>query len=63
MVEMAWRTKMLIGKVSSERKDASWKDNRDQKKLLKGDLSRVNNLESNTKWLAKDHRDHKEKME
>jgi hypothetical protein len=63
MVEMAWRTKMLIGKVSSERKDASRKDNKDHKKLLKEILSRLSNLEASTKWLAEDQRDQKEKME
>jgi hypothetical protein len=49
MVEMAWRTKMLIGKVRSKRKDASLKDNKDHKKMLKEILSRLSNLEASTK--------------
>jgi hypothetical protein len=49
MVEMAWRTKMLIGKVSLERKDASLKDNKDHKKMLKEITSRLSNLEASTK--------------
>jgi hypothetical protein len=59
-VEMAWRTKMLIGKVSSERKFSSLKDNKDHKKRLKEVLSRLRNLEASTKWLIEDQ---KEKME
>jgi hypothetical protein len=61
--EEAWRTKMLIGKMSSERTEASQKDNRDHKKLLTEILSRISNLEASTKWLAEDQRDQKEKME
>jgi hypothetical protein len=53
-VEMAWRTKMLIGKVSSKRKDASLKDNKDHKKMLKEIQSRLNNLEASTKRLVED---------
>jgi len=62
-VEMASRTKMLIGKVSTERKDASLKDNKDHKKLLKEILSFLNNLEASTKRLAEDQKDQKENME
>ena len=54
---------MLIGKVGAERKEANRKDNKDHKKLLKEILSCLNNLEASTKWLAKDQRDQKEKME
>jgi len=49
MVEMAWWTKMLIGKVSTENKDVSHKGNKAQKKLLKEILSRLSNLNASTK--------------
>jgi hypothetical protein len=30
MVEMAWRTNMLIGKVTTKKKDSNWKGNKAQ---------------------------------
>jgi hypothetical protein len=54
---------MLIGKVSLERKDASLKDNKDHKKMLKEILSHLSNLEASTKWLVEDQKDQKKKME
>jgi hypothetical protein len=54
---------MLIGKVSSERKKVSWKDNRDHKHLLTEILSRLSNLEASAKQLAEDQRNQTEKME
>ena len=54
---------MLIGKVSSERKAASRKDNRDHKKLLTEILSHLSNLEASVKRLAENQRSQKEKKE
>jgi hypothetical protein len=53
---------MLIGKVSFEQKEVSWKDSRDHKHLLTEILSRLNNLEANAKRLVEDQRNQKEKM-
>ena len=55
-VEMVWRTKMLMGKVSTEKKAASRKGNKAQKKLLKEILSRLNNLDASTKRIAEDQK-------
>jgi hypothetical protein len=62
-VEMAWRTKMLIGKVSTEKKAASRKGNKAQKKLLKEILSRLSTLDASTKRIAEDQKNQKEKLE
>jgi hypothetical protein len=48
-VEMAWRIKMLIGKVSTKKKDASQKGNKAQNKFLKEILSRLSTLDASTK--------------
>jgi hypothetical protein len=48
-INMAWRTNMLIGKVSVKKKVVIQKGNKDQKKLLKEILSRLNNLDASTK--------------
>ena len=53
-VEMAWRKKMLIRKVRTEKKDASRKGNKDHTKFLKEILSRLNNLDTSTKRIAED---------
>jgi hypothetical protein len=48
-IEMAWQTKMLIGKVSTENKAASRKGNKAHKQVLKEILSRLNTLDASTK--------------
>jgi hypothetical protein len=62
MMEMAWKTKMLIGKVSSEREDARWENNKEHMKLLNEILRHLNNLETITKLLTKVKKDQKAKM-
>jgi hypothetical protein len=62
-VEMAWKTKMMIGKVSSEREDARLENNKEHKKLLNEILSRLSSLETITKLLTEVEKDQKAKME
>jgi hypothetical protein len=62
-VEMAWKTKMLIGKVSSEREDARRENNKEHTKLLNEILSRLSSLETITKLLTEVEKDQKAKME
>jgi hypothetical protein len=62
-VEEAWRTKMLIGKLSADRKETSREAIRDHKKVLTEIMSRLNNLEASAKRIAEDQRSQKEKME
>jgi hypothetical protein len=44
MVEMAWQTNMLIGKVSSEREDTRWENCKEHTKLLNEVLRCLNSL-------------------
>jgi len=46
MVEMAWLTKMMIGKVSSEMEEVRHEDNRENNKMLEEILCRLTNLET-----------------
>jgi hypothetical protein len=62
-VEMAWLTKMMIGKVSSEMEESRWKDNSDHNKMLDEILSRLSSLETITKLLVEVEKDHKSNME
>jgi hypothetical protein len=52
MVEMAWQTKMLIGKVSSEREDARRENNKEHTKLLNEILRCLSSLETITRLLT-----------
>jgi hypothetical protein len=63
MVEEAWQTKMLIGKMNFDRKETSREAIRDHKKMLTEILRRLGNLEANAKRLVEDQRSQKEKME
>ena len=49
MVEEAWRTKMLIGKMCADQKETNKTETKDQKKVLTGILNHLNNLEASTK--------------
>jgi hypothetical protein len=62
-VEMAWLTKMMIDKVSSEMEEARWEDNTDHKKMLDEILSHLSSLETITKLLVEVEKDQKSKME
>jgi len=62
-VEMAWLTKMMIGKVSLEMEDARREDNKELKKMLEEILSRLSSLETITKLLVEVEKDQKSKME
>jgi hypothetical protein len=63
MMEEAWRTKMLICKMSVDRKETSREAIRDHRKVLTEILSHLSNLEASAKRLTKDQRSQKEKME
>jgi hypothetical protein len=56
-MEMAWLTKMMIGKVSSEIEEARQEDNTDHKKMLDKILSHLSNLETITKLLVEVEKD------
>jgi hypothetical protein len=62
-VEDALRTKILIGKMNTERKETSKEAIRDHKKVLIEILSHLSNLEASAKRLVEDQRSQKEKME
>jgi hypothetical protein len=62
-VEMAWLTKMMIGKVISEREEARQEDNKENKKMLDEILRRINSLETITKLLVEVEKDQKCKLE
>jgi hypothetical protein len=62
-MEMAWITKMMIGKVISETKDARREDNKELKKMLEESLSHINSLETITKLLVEAEKDQKSKLE
>jgi hypothetical protein len=62
-MEMAWLTKMMIGKVSSKMEEAGWEDNSDHKKMLDKILSCLSSLETITKLLVEVKKDQKSKME
>jgi hypothetical protein len=63
MVEMAWLTKMLIGKVNSEKEEARQEDNRENKTMLDEILRRLNSLETIIKLLVEVEKDQKCKLE
>jgi hypothetical protein len=63
MMEMAWQTKMLIGKVSSEREDARWEKNKEHTKLLNEIFRHLSSLETITKLLTEVEMDQKAKLE
>jgi hypothetical protein len=63
MVEMAWLTKMMIGKVSSEMEDARHEDNRENKTMLDEILHRFSSWETITKLLVEVEMDQKCKLE
>jgi hypothetical protein len=62
-VEMAWLTKMMIGKVISEREEARQEDNKENKTMLDEILRRINSLETITKLLVEVEKDQKCKLE
>jgi hypothetical protein len=62
-MEMAWLTKMMIDKVSSEMEEARQEDNKEHKKMLDEILSRLSSLETITKLLVEVEKDQKSKME
>jgi hypothetical protein len=62
-MEMVWKTKMMIGKVSLEREDARLEDNKEHTKLLNEILSHLSGLETITKLLNEVEKDQKAKME
>jgi hypothetical protein len=62
-MEMAWLTKMMIDKVSSEMEEARREDNTDHKKMLDEIPSRLSSLETITKLLVEVEKDQKSKME
>jgi hypothetical protein len=63
MVEMAWLTKMMIGKVSSEMEEARQEDNRENKTMLDEILHHLSSLETITKLLVEVEKDQKCKLE
>jgi hypothetical protein len=62
-VEMEWQTKMLIGKVSSEREDARQENNKEHTKLLNEILRHLRSLETITKLLTEVETHQKGKLE
>jgi hypothetical protein len=52
MVEMAWKTKILIGKVSSEREDTRRENNKEHMKFLNEILRCLSNIETITNMLT-----------
>jgi hypothetical protein len=63
MVEMAWLTKMLIGKVNSEKEEARQEDNQENKTMLDEILRHLNSLETIIKLLVEVEKDQKCKLE
>jgi hypothetical protein len=62
-MEMAWLTKMMIDKVSSEMEDARQEGHKENKKMLDEILSRLSSLETITKLLVEVEKDQKSQME
>jgi hypothetical protein len=62
-VEMAWLTKMLIGKVKLEREEVRKEDNRETKTMLDEIQRRLNGLETIIKLLVEVEKDQKCKLE
>jgi hypothetical protein len=62
-IEMAWLTKMLIGKVHSEKAEARQEDNRENKPMLDEILCHLNSLETIIKLLVEVEKDQKCKLE
>jgi len=60
---MVWLTKMMIGKVISEREEARQEDNKENKIMLDEILHRISSLETITKLLVEVEKDHKWNME
>jgi hypothetical protein len=63
MVEMTWFTKMLIGKVKSDREEACQEDHREIKTMLDEIHRRINGLETIVKLLVEVEKDQKSKQE
>jgi hypothetical protein len=63
MVEMAWITKMMIGKVISESEEARKVENKENKIMLDEILRHLSSLETITKLLVEVEKDQKSKME
>jgi hypothetical protein len=63
MVETAWFTKMLIGKVKSEREEARQEDHREIKTMLDEIQRRLSSLETIIKLLVEVEKDQKSKQE
>jgi hypothetical protein len=62
-VEMAWLTKMMIGKVNSEMEEAMQEDNRENKTMLDEILRCISSMETITKLLVEVEKDQKCKLE
>ena len=62
MVEMAWLTKMMIGKVNPEMEETRQEDNRENKTMLDEILCCLNSLETITKLLVEVEKDQKCKL-
>jgi uncharacterized protein YcbK (DUF882 family) len=56
-MEMAWITKMMIGKVISESEEARQEDNKENKTMLDEILRHINSLETITKLLVEVEKD------
>jgi hypothetical protein len=54
MVEEAWRTKMLIGKMCAAQSETNRTESKEQKKESKGILNRLSNLEAGVKRLVEE---------
>jgi hypothetical protein len=63
MVEEAWRTKMLIGKMCADRGETNRMETKEQKKERTGILNRLSNLEAGVKRLVEDQKRQQEKLE
>jgi hypothetical protein len=63
MVEMAWITKMMIGKVISKSEEVRQEENKENKMMLDEIMRHLSRLETITKLLIEVEKDHKIKME
>jgi hypothetical protein len=62
-IEMTWFTKMLIGKVKSDREEARQEDHREVKTMLDEIQRRISGLETIIKLLVEVEKDQKSKQE
>jgi hypothetical protein len=62
-MEMAWQSKMLLGKVSSEREDTRRENNKEHMKLLNEILRCLSSLETTTRLLTEVETYQKAKLE